>query len=501
MQRLFLFCIGGTGSRVLKALTFLLATGVNIKDKQIIPIIIDPDRANGDVNRTIEIIKNYQEIHKQLDGEKNSFFKTPINSLSSLDAFDQAGNNQKISSTGFQFGIDGVNAGRFRDFINYDQLKGGNKALISALFSDKNLNADLEVGFKGNPHMGSVVLNRFTRSEDFQFFASRFNPNDRIFIVSSIFGGTGAAGFPLIVKNIREPKEGLANPEYLKNSRLGAITVTPYFGVSPDQNSDIDKGTFISKTKAALEYYAKNISGNNSLNSLYYIGDPHTTDYENNEGSSNQKNHAHMVEFLSALAVLDFIETSDSKLETHNGKAHNPIYKEYGLNGDELKTNLLNLGKLSKRRIGKPMIQYTYAVEYWRNCLKDGLGQPWAKGTAKVTLDEAFFSGEFFAQELKQFNDRYIEWLNEMAINDRGFAPFKLSVGKKLMHTLVEGIEPKKKRGLFGGKSEWDNRDFDKYLNVAEKQIADLDPVNKLMTLFSVATDNIFQERINLNIL
>ena len=50
----------------------------------------------------------------------------------------------------------------------------------------------MDVGFKGNPNIGSVVLNQIFESDAFNDFATSFGQGDRIFIVSSIFGGTGA---------------------------------------------------------------------------------------------------------------------------------------------------------------------------------------------------------------------------------------------------------------------------------------------------------------------
>ena len=50
MSKLYVFGIGGTGSRVIKSLTMLLASGVRMKSDAIVPIIIDPDVAAGLVN-------------------------------------------------------------------------------------------------------------------------------------------------------------------------------------------------------------------------------------------------------------------------------------------------------------------------------------------------------------------------------------------------------------------------------------------------------------------
>ncbi len=43
MAKLYVFGIGGTGSRTLRALTMLLASGVECKFDTIVPVIIDPD--------------------------------------------------------------------------------------------------------------------------------------------------------------------------------------------------------------------------------------------------------------------------------------------------------------------------------------------------------------------------------------------------------------------------------------------------------------------------
>src|SRR5690606_21058954 len=153
MSKLYVFGIGGTGSRVIKALTFLLASGVKCQSSSIVPILIDPDAANGDVNKVVDIIHQYQGIRSQLSFDSdtnNKFFGTEINPLTQNCRINIPDSNKK-----------------FKEFIDYQNLDKSNKALISLLFSKKNLNADLEVGFKGNPNMGSVVLNQFNTSQNF----------------------------------------------------------------------------------------------------------------------------------------------------------------------------------------------------------------------------------------------------------------------------------------------------------------------------------------------
>lgn len=40
-----------------------------------------------------------------------------------------------------------------------------NQAIMRMLFSNANLASDMNVGFKGNPNIGSIVLNQFTDSK------------------------------------------------------------------------------------------------------------------------------------------------------------------------------------------------------------------------------------------------------------------------------------------------------------------------------------------------
>ena len=62
MSKLYLFGIGGTGSRVIRSLTMLLASGVDAGVDTIVPVLIDPDLSNGDLTRTVNLLKKYKEI-------------------------------------------------------------------------------------------------------------------------------------------------------------------------------------------------------------------------------------------------------------------------------------------------------------------------------------------------------------------------------------------------------------------------------------------------------
>lgn len=495
MAKLFVFGIGGTGSRVIKSLAFLLGSGVKINAKEVIPIIIDPDRANGDMNRTVDILKNYQRIRdKGHDTAKPGFFNAKISTLNELVATNQ---KEKMSSPDFRFELDGVQNERFRDFIDYNNLDKSNKALTDLLFSEENLEADMEVGFKGNPNIGSVVLNQFKNADVFKHFASNFEANDRIFIISSIFGGTGAAGFPLILKNIRNAPEYLSNFAFLRKAKVGAVTILPYFGVAPDDKSKIDKATFISKAKAALSYYARNVSGNNSLNALYYIGDKDTKDYDNKEGAAEQRNDAHFVEVAAALSVIDFANLDDALLQCEeNGKAISPLYKEFGIKERTQDIDFSHLGSVSKDRIMKPLTQYQLMCMFLRDKLTDTIDKyPWSNhGTVKIT--KTFISQPFFSDYLINFNKAFEDWLTELKRNKVSFAPYKLDTDAKNIFYLLNGKENHPTKSILPfAKNNYEL--FIDQLNDAEKNVGDPPAEQKFLSIFYRATENLLQKKFN----
>lgn len=437
MARLFVFAIGGTGSRVLKSLTMLLASGVkpnSEKEFEIVPIIIDPHKSNEDLKRTERLLGNYQTISKEA-GLDSGFFYTKITTLNNL-----VSSNRLTGS--FTFNLQEVGGKKFKEYIDFDQLDDSNKALAEILFSGKSINnqheevnlldVEMDIGFVGNPNIGSVVLNQFKDSQEFKEFASNFHEDDRVFIISSIFGGTGAAGFPTILKNIRNAMstDGITSRGNLQDAKIGAITVLPYFNLKPETNggkkSPIQKSHFFAKTRAALSYYTENITGNNSINAMYYIGDNHSGKaYENDPGNNGQKNDAHFVEMASALAIIDFLETPDRDLVTSGGRALRPIYKEFGIRRDTDTIKFSDLEDYTERKISLRLSQLALFRKYLNEHFHIAIEKE-AWSTDKPEINKKFSDDSFFRTNLSEFLSSFGDWLNEMSNNKRAFAPFNL---------------------------------------------------------------------------
>ena len=317
MAKTFIFAIGGTGARVLRSLTMLMASGVKGMTEDVCPIIIDYDLHNGDKDRAITCMKKYSEIQNLVangDGAKledsnnwyRPYFSTKIGQLNGITNWSWQFNLRKeMESLKYSDYIDYDNVNLYaptsQDFVNclYDSN-------INSVYTELNLN--MKEGFQGNPNIGSVVFNDLKGRPEFNAFSNSFRAGDRIVVIGSIFGGTGSSGIPKIVSAIRNHSR-----VDIQNASLSVVLVLPYFAVnsSNDKEISIKSNIFNSKTKAALNYYER--SGLNAqINSIYYVGDKVQTKVEPHLGNKEQKNNAHIVELIGAMSVAHFI-TSGQK--------------------------------------------------------------------------------------------------------------------------------------------------------------------------------------------
>jgi hypothetical protein len=416
MKLLFVFGIGGTGSRVVEALVYLLAAGVHLRNEtgdpvELIPILLDTDASNRDTLDCVAALELYQSLHVQCASPgHDGFFATSIQSLASL-----SDNPSGEISKSFRLSYQGVENVTFRQFIGFDQISDPRtKYLLQALYSDENMNDKLTGGFLGNPNIGAVVLSGFKDTADFKLFATSFAPGDRIFVINSIFGGTGAAGLPWLQKALRSQEQNTGAANAIRNAAIGAVTVLPYFKLQDDENSRIDSNVFITKTKAALSYYHQHIR----LNALYYLADTLQTTYANHESGENQSNAAHLIELLGALAVFNFARIPDKELKDTS------LYHEFAIESDSEVLDFSSLGPKTSGVFARQLTQLQILALLNRGHLNQSTHQPWARENG---FNASFFNSPEYSSVGKFLNNYFSVWIQQLANNRRGFAPFDLS--------------------------------------------------------------------------
>lgn len=399
MKKVFVFCVGGTGIRVMKSITMLMAGGMSTNGYTVVPVILDPHLDLEEKKNLHSLLEAYEEIYKRSINNGNStlnslngFFNSEICTINKLNGIS----NDTQQNVGSQE--------KFRSYINVANLDADNinNYLVDTLFSTNNLNNALSVGFKGNPNVGTVVLGDMIEGSDwFKSFKQQCEKDDRVFIISSIFGGTGASGFPLLEKKIRLAQDEPA----VKNVMMGAVTVLPYYGLKDPtlSNSDIDSANFYTKTKSALAYY----QGSVRSDYLYYVGEKSLKQiYENDEKKQDDK--ANFIELVAASALFDYL------------KRERPDRQQFLTRAIEDDVESLDLKSMGNgyKDVVKSVADYM---------LLKALIETLPKERFFPLETNRGFNNDFYKdvsfQLLVKFTEMYYKWYGELAQNKRAFAP------------------------------------------------------------------------------
>jgi len=409
----------------------LLSAGVPINASEIRLLIIDPDMEGGDVIRTKHLLAAYQEVYNELHQTaafKNQFCATKIE-FALPDGFYTSG-FEKLDWCGRRHVFD-EREKWLADAFDETTMSFENKALFHALYSEYE-RYDLIGGTKGRQHIFCLAFVKFLKSEGFEYILKDFAEGDRFFIISSIFGGTGASGFPLLLQAL---SDGLYH-HGIRKVRKGAITLFPYFHVESKMHSKIDGRTFNRKTITTLHYYSDNLWG---LDTLYYLGDTKRAEYDNEMGGFTQKNNAHLLEFLAATSIIDFMATE--KFYDH--------FREYGMRWKltDHAVNFQDLDISTQEIVARPLTQFCLM----RNYIRDANFQN-AKWFTHQGIGE-ILKRDFYKDGLLKIFKAFDEWLTEMEDNTRAFAPFNLYASKDKPFSIVTAVE-EKKGGLLGRSSK-----------------------------------------------
>lgn len=353
MNNLYVFAIGGSGERVMYSLVMALGAGMTIAANRIVPIFVDNDKRSPALDRATNLIKYYRnipnggndpkcgarELVKLMENNKTTFFSTEIDEPISLVI---GGDN--ITTLGEQTSTS----------IKINDLEKRINEEKNLLFTQDELSMPLSAGFIGHPNIGSVILNSWEfNQESYINLVNNIGENDGVLVIGSLFGGTGAAGIPLIINKFNESPQ---------RPKIGVVAVLPYFKTEKSKDGDggkwvVNTDEFDIKTRAALMYYDKYMR---NLDYLYYVGDGnHLATYKYSIGGDGtgivgkepQKNPTHPIEVMAAMSVFDFAQSEN----TNSVQYKIPVWK-YGK--DENRSNKSNLTDIQLPQFRHALVKF-----------------------------------------------------------------------------------------------------------------------------------------------
>lgn len=301
-MNLFAIGIGGTGAKCVESLVHLQAAGLIIdqagKAIKLGTFLVEPDQQSTLLARTEIAIDRYAKLREQLGNATEGFAASEIDHYGTWTPL--AGSTPGIS-------LDQV----FSKPVLRNQASGL-AALFDCLYPPEEQKAELDVGFRGRPPIGSAVMSRITLERaaesgvwkkllgDIQTAAGSGDP-PIIYLFGSVFGGTGASGVPTLGGMLKT----WLHEQSLSKVRVHASLLLPYF----DFDGQGDHGTgihaearnFQLNTDAALQYLANN--GKNCFDRVYLVGSEIKARYDFSIGGRSQDNDAHILELLATLGV------------------------------------------------------------------------------------------------------------------------------------------------------------------------------------------------------
>lgn len=341
----YIIGIGGSGAKCVEALVQMCAAGLMPDRKNLSILFVDPDTGNGNLIRARTLINQYQEFRLAGLGDKNEMLKT---------ALFTAGNDQDTWSPVDLEAADTLGKIFKYNVINADPNQKHLAQLFDVLYTEDERDTDLDKGFRGHPSIGAAVMTNTLKLDDAEPWRTFRNnvSNDitngldvNIFFAGSIFGGTGAAGFPTIPRLIRNEFNNQGN------LKIGGALMLPYFsfipGIEADNNGlKASSEYFLLNTRASLEYYA-NQNYDQIYDAIYILGYESLKQMKDfSIGASTQRNEPHLLEMYAALAAIRFFSSDDAgsfiigkankdginwgdfKNVIQNGNGQSPLYQK-----------------------------------------------------------------------------------------------------------------------------------------------------------------------------
>jgi hypothetical protein len=448
----YVIAIGGTGAKFAEAVAHLAAAGFYSKgdySEKIEILFVDPDKGNGNLKASDGTVKVYQKCAETIDRGINK----------NLDWWMQTEVNLFQGGLWSPFKVQ--DKFRLRDVFKYDDYDDDDKKsirhLFDVLYTPEERDLDLKEGFRGRPAVGAAVMTQLRQQKKAgdswdklvqkilaDYHADPGNP-PKVFLCGSIFGGTGASGFPTLGRLITNELQGEAKGNILNKIKLGGLLMLPYFRFSSygqDEKETVYARAeeFILKTEAALRYYG---TQDLKFDAVYLLGMPTMTNVENfSTGGGTQRNQPHILELYAGLALRDFIFTEkpeERQVILLNRKQSNMISWDDLPDKDETRKKLIDAARFAYLWVSvivpdleharTKLREVNFAVRFYDSTsIKES--SEWDQINAIKDWSESYLKWLGVLHE----NGSGLNWLNTPSFFNRG----KLSLDQQQFSNLVK---------------------------------------------------------------
>ena len=412
------FAIGGSGVRALEPLLHLCALGLG--PRQLRVVIIDPDQSNAAVSRSRGLLDLYRKTRDALTSghaPTEGYFRTEVtDAIGDVLLWSPIADEGNLQSAAFGARVD-------RPLMRGAAAPLGQ--IFDLLFSHRQGEMDLTLGFRGVPSIGTVFMNRLRDEKFFEqlLVDAQTDADSTFFAAGSVFGGTGAAGLPVVGRLLVNGIRGIPGRNDVRGvakRRLGAALMLPYFTLpapatreAPDGGVRPEAALFAQNATAAIPSYTDDQAG---YGSYYVVGDSEPREQDGNEvGGPAQANRSHYVEFFVALAALDFAARGG---ESPQEQAI-PVFRATGVASSNVRWADLPMDDFSRQRLLGGLVAVHTFLSHFR---PDGKSHPGLERALRgstwlsiLGLSSAEFQGRSNALDfLGQYFRHIWDWASEL---------------------------------------------------------------------------------------
>ncbi len=432
--------VGGTGAKVVESILHLSVAGLVSDNLQV--GLVDQDGSNGNAMRTEQLITRLVDLrsHWRRSGAPHSLgasalFRTEIRPVSDKDNVWTPHPRSNMT---------------LGQIFDREGMPEDEKRLFDSLFAigtgehDTEQNMALDRGYRGRPHVGSAAMTSRIE-DDIPFWkrlldaleSSKGSTEVRILLAGSVFGGTGAAGFPTLAKLIRRRL-----PAGADNVRIGGILMLPYFDFDPPDTTGADAQTLAAnvarseelaqQAKSALKHYADMMDSDPIFDQLYMVGWDRTFHVgAHHDGANLQNNPALPPELIAGMAAGRFFLEAEDEADTAKKTDDRGVFalarsQRGRLSWDDLPSPFDKRPKAPMEDLGR-LLRFAVAWKYWSPIVsapRSTWGRlvkrdPWyvLQGVDQIDFKNAAPEAEVKA--LNEYVDELLRWAAAMELRSQ----------------------------------------------------------------------------------
>ncbi len=328
MSTNILIGVGGTGAKVVEAA--LHATAAGLGAESLLVGFVDQDQANGNVHRARQLLATLADAHDLWRGGNARHHLGKDSGLLQAAIAPIAGNGGEVWIP--HRGGESVTLSKI---FGRGAMADEDRDLFDLMFHAGETEQDMSLGegYRGRPHLGAAAMasevdsdTEFWKALLQQIRQAQGGAEVRLMLTGSVFGGTGAAGFPTLARLIRRR---LADAQITRNVKIGGTLMLPYFGFDgPSEEEGLEGNVaraeqLLLQSREAVKYYHDLFAHERVFEELYFVGwDPVFHFPYHSPGSLEQANPALLPEFIAAMGVCRFFNREHTIDETLS----NPVF-------------------------------------------------------------------------------------------------------------------------------------------------------------------------------